>query len=272
MFSDNGKSFVGAARWLKHIQSDEKVHSYLSDEGIAWSCSLSRAPWWGGQFEGPSGLFKRAFNKTIGGGLLSRTELSEVFHEVETQLTRRPLSYVEDDVQLPLLTPASFLFQRSIRLPEQEPWREENVDLRRRAKYLKSCKDAFWKRWSREYLSALRECHNCKEHGKPSTLKVGDVVIVRGDERNRGNRSLCVLVDLFEGHDGIVRAARLRAGKSFLERPVQHLFPLELACHNALQLQDTSGLNPEPRPSRSRRVAAVAAGLKIQDAFQEKEM
>lgn len=136
VFSDNGKTFVGAARWLKKIQSDERVQSYLSDEEIAWSFYLSRAPWWGGQFERLIGLFKRAFYKTIGGRLLTWTELSEVVLEVETQVNRRPLSYVEEDVQPPLLTPASFLFQRSIRLPEQEPWREENVDIRRRAKYL----------------------------------------------------------------------------------------------------------------------------------------
>ena len=272
VFSDNGKTFVGAARWLKQIQSDEKVQSYLSDEGITWSFNLSRAPWWGGQFERLIGLFKRAFYKTIGGGLLTWTELSEVVLEVETQLNRRPLSYVEEDVQLPLLTPASFLFQRSIRLPEQETWREENVDLRRRAKYLKSCKDALWKRWSREYLSALRERHNCKVGGKTCTLKVGDVVIVRGDESNRGKWSLGVVVDLFEGRDGVVRAAKLRAGKSFLERPVQHLFPLELACDNPERIRNTIDPNPEPRPSRPRRDAAVAAGLRIQDALQEEEM
>ena len=44
--------------------------------------------------------------------MLSWTELCEVVLEVETQLNRRPLSYVKDDVQLPLLTPA-ILFQKS---------------------------------------------------------------------------------------------------------------------------------------------------------------
>ena len=34
-FSDNRKTFVGAAWWLKQIQSDEKVQSYLLDKGIA---------------------------------------------------------------------------------------------------------------------------------------------------------------------------------------------------------------------------------------------
>ena len=88
----------------------------------------------GGQFEGLVGVFKRAFYKTFGGGMLSWTELCKVVLEVETQLNRRPLSYVEEDVQFPLLTPASFLFQKSNRLPEREPWREENVDLQLYAK------------------------------------------------------------------------------------------------------------------------------------------
>ena len=101
VFSDNGKTFVGAARWLKQIQSNKKFQSYLSDKGIAWSFNLSWVPWWGDQFEGLIGLSKRAFYKTTGGGLLSWTELFEVVIEVETQLNRRPLSYVEDDVKLP---------------------------------------------------------------------------------------------------------------------------------------------------------------------------
>ena len=154
IFSDNGRTFIGAAHWLKEIQKDEKLQAYLAEERITWRFNLSRAPWWGSQFERLVGVFKRAFYKTIGGGMLSWTELYEVVLQVETQLNRRPLSYVKEDVQLPLLTPASFLFQKSNRLPEREPWREENVDLRKRAKYLKTCKDALWKRWSREYLVA----------------------------------------------------------------------------------------------------------------------
>ena len=155
IFSDNGRTFVGAAKLLREIRKDERLQANLAEEEISWKFNLSRAPWWGGQFEGLVGLFKRAFYKTVGGGKLSRVELSEVVLEVETQLNRRPLSYVEDDVQLPVLTSASFLFQRANRLPELEPWREENRDLRKRAKHLKSCKDALWKRWTREYLAAL---------------------------------------------------------------------------------------------------------------------
>ena len=144
VFSDNGRTFVGAAKLLREIRKDERLQAYLAEEEISWKFNLSRAPWWGGQFEELVGLFKRAFYRTVGGGMLSWVELSEVVLEVETQLNRRPLSYVEDDVQLPVLTPASFPFKRANRLPELEPWREENRDLRKRAKHLKLCKDALW--------------------------------------------------------------------------------------------------------------------------------
>lgn len=145
IFSDNGQTFIGAAHWLKEIQTDEQLQAYLAEKWITWRFNLTRAPWWGGQFERLVGVFKRAFYKTIRGEMLSWTELCEVVIEVETQLNQRPLSYVEDDVQLLLLTPASFLFQKSNRLLEQELWREEDVDLHKRAKYLKTCKDTLWK-------------------------------------------------------------------------------------------------------------------------------
>ena len=50
-FSDNGRTFVGAAKWLKAIQRDEQLQVYLAEEQITSVFNLSRAPWWGGQFE-----------------------------------------------------------------------------------------------------------------------------------------------------------------------------------------------------------------------------
>ena len=111
IFSDNGKTFIAAANLLIGIQKDEQVQGYLASEKIIWRFNLSQAPWWGGQFKQLVGLFKCAFYTAIGGGMLSWSELCEVMLDVETQLNRHPLSYVEDDVQLPLLTPSSFLFQ-----------------------------------------------------------------------------------------------------------------------------------------------------------------
>ena len=133
-----------------------------------------------------------------------------------------------------------------------------------------SCKDVLWRRWTREYLYALRERHNCRGSESSKLLKVGDVVSIRGEESNRAKWPLGVVSALFKGRDGSLRAVKLRAGKSYLERPVQHLFPLELSCDSYAQTQETR-LNPEAPPFRSRRDAAVAAELRISDAVQAEE-
>ena len=151
IYSDNAKTFTATASWLKQVQKDERVHHYLLTENVKWQFNLSGAPWWGGQFERLVGLVRRALNKTIGNGRLSWNELEEVLLDVEVTLNNRPLDYVEDDVQLPLITPNTMQFIGTTMLPEKEPHCELR-DLRKRAKYLKRCKDHIWKRWTNEYL------------------------------------------------------------------------------------------------------------------------
>ena len=177
-------------------------------------------PWWGGQFEWLIAVVKSAMYKVIGNGVLTWTELSEVLLDVETQINRRPLSYVEDDLELPKLTPETFLHQRTSHLPEEEPWTIEEQDLRKRAKFLKSCKDGLWRRWQREYLTALRERHNLTHKLSKFQPKEGDVVIVKGDSKNRGTWPLAVVNKTFIGRDGVIRGVELKTGKGTLERPV----------------------------------------------------
>ena len=144
IYSDNGKTFVGAEKWLKQVMRDEKTQNYLPHENIKWQFNLSRAALWGGQFECLIGLVKTALNKTIGYGMLTWTELCEVVLDVEIVLNIRPLCYVEDDIQLPVLTPNSLLFLRSNQLPELKPHHLREFDPRRRAQYLRRCKQALW--------------------------------------------------------------------------------------------------------------------------------
>ena len=186
IYSDNGGTFVKTNKWLAQLRKDERLQNHLDEYEIIWRFNLSRAPWWGGQFDRLIGVVKAAMYKVIGGGVLTWEELSEVLLDVETQINRRPLSYVEDDVGLPVLTPSSFLFQRTNQIPEQETWRIEDPDLRKRLKYLKNCKDNLWKRWKREYLVALRERHNVAHKVSKFQPQVGDVVIIKTDNKNCG--------------------------------------------------------------------------------------
>ena len=129
-----GGAFVKASKWLEQLRKDESLRGFAEEYDIKWKFNLSRAPWWGGQFERLIGVVKLAMYKVIGGGHLTWNELSEVLLDVEIQINRRPLSYVEDDIQLPTLTPTTFLHQRTCQLPMEEPWLIEERELRNRAR------------------------------------------------------------------------------------------------------------------------------------------
>lgn len=218
IYSDNGSTFKAAADWLRKAMKDEEFHTYLSKLDIAWRFNLSRAPWWGGQFERLIGVFKSAFRKAVGNGTLSWGELSDVVLDVEIAMNGRPLSYLEEDVELPVLTPSSMLHLRPSQLPELNAYHIEEPDLRKRAKYLYRCKEAMWSRWTRENVRSLRERHSRSGGKQTSHPSVGEVVIIQDESRNRNSWKLGIVERLIVGRDGIVRGAKLRAGKGVLER------------------------------------------------------
>ena len=96
----------------------------------------------------------------------------------------------------------------------------------------------------------------------------GDVVIVQTDEKNRGCWPLAVVTETYPGKDGVTRAGRIRTGKGEIERPVQHLFPLELSCDKHKKPEQRSKLNPDAPTFRQRRDAAVAAKARIEEVVE----
>ena len=269
IYSDNGGTFRGAATWMRAVAKDEILQDYLSINQIRWQFNLSRAPWWGGQFERMIGLVKAALSKTIGNGFLRWNELEEVLLDVEVALNNRPLSYVEDDVQFPVLTPNSMLFLNSNILPELKQHNIEDGDLRKRAKHLMKCKEALWRRWTQEYLRSLRERHRSKAECSGAVPTVGDVVIIATDERKRGRWPLGIVEALIVGKDGKIRGAKVRTEKSQIERAVQHLYPLELSVDKKEPLPAI--LNPKAETFRPKRDAAVAAKLRVQEIAEDEQ-
>ena len=70
------------------------------------------------------------------------------------------------------------LFGQPNLIPQLDTHAIEDRDLRKRAKYLRKCKDALWSRWSNEYVESLRERHNLKHNHKEMALKPGEVVLI----------------------------------------------------------------------------------------------
>ena len=70
----------------------------------------------------------------MGRAYLTFGELEEVALEVEVAVNNRPLSYVEDDVELPVLTPNVMMHGLPNLLPEEDAESVEDVELRKRTR------------------------------------------------------------------------------------------------------------------------------------------
>ena len=219
-------------------------------------------------FERMVGLVKTAFYKVVKGAKLKFKELQDIITDIQIILNNRPLSYCEDDIQLPTLAPSVMIFGREVHLPEENLEDIENQDLRKCEKYLRRCKDMLWRRFRSEYLNALRERHNTIHQDKELEVKPGDVVMIKGEEKNRGMWKTGVVESLITGRDGVTRTVKLPAGKSYLERAIQHLYPLELQCQE--RPRKNPELNVQAREFRPKRQSAANASAIIRELAEDK--
>ena len=81
-----------------------------------------------------------------------------------------------------------------------------------------------WNRWPREYIRTLREQHCLTRDEKTHQPSLGDVVIVKEEQKPRNMWKLAAMKRLIIGKDGIVRAAQLKTTNGYLERAIQHLY------------------------------------------------
>ena len=76
----------------------------------------------------------------------------------------------------------------------------------------------FGKRWTDEYFKELREQHRLKHRkAKHSTIAIGDALLIKDEKSNRGKWKMRIVDELITSRDGVVRAAKLRAGNSQLK-------------------------------------------------------
>ena len=235
MVSDNGKTFVAAAKTIQDVK---------------WTFNVPKAPWWGGVFERLVRSVKRCLKKMLGLARLSYDELLTALIEVEMVLNSRPLTVVSaEDLEEPL-TPSHLIVGHRLRdapdlqCPDHEEFEVDSNVATKRATYLNRTIGQFWKRWRNEYLVGLREMHcQLKKRSRAPRIAVGDVVIIH-DEQPRAMWKLGVVEELLIGADGDNRAAVLRVSgqgriSKRLRRPVQRLYPIEMT------VRTTEG-NPEP--------------------------
>ena len=96
------------------------------------------------------------------------------------------------------------------------------------------------------------------------------MLIIREDQRNISLQKHGIVEKLIPSKDGVVSAVGLRSAKSYLERAVQHLYPLELQCdrkNNPASVEKQ--LYKINTTSCSKQTAAVIADIAIKDQFTD---
>ena len=119
-----------------------------------------------------------------------------------------------------------------------------------------------------------------KHQRKENVIKEGDVVLIKGDERNRGKWNVGIVEQLVKGRDGVIRVVKLRTKKAEIERAIQLLYPLELACDVDTQCKDVDtqckdvdtqckdvSLDPKAKEFKPRRKAAKIAEDNVKQTF-----
>ena len=61
-------------------------------------------------------------------------------------------------------------------------------------------------------------------------ISKGDVVLIKGDAKNRGKWNIGIVQHINKGKDGNIRSAKLWCKKAILEQAIQHLCRMELTC------------------------------------------
>ena len=101
-----------------------------------------------------------------------------------------------------------------------------------------------------------------KNKDKTLKINVGDVVMIKGEEKNRGHPKIGIVNHLYIGKNNIIQVAQLRIGKKLIDRPIQLLYPLELHCEGITTTNEDekkNELNPSATEFYPKRTAAEFA-------------
>ena len=240
LWSDNAKTFKSASKEVKRLVTSPRLHEFLSSKAVRWKFITEKSPWEGGTWERLIRSIKRCIIKVIGRAFLDFHEMRTILVEVEGVINSRPLTYVHDDtegISYPL-TPSHLINGRNLlHLPQ---YRYEEIvsiyeTLSKRAKYNRLLLGQFTRRWRNEYLLGLMEAYRPTQVQSKPNVQVGDVVLLKDDNKKRSFWKIGRIEQLIKGKDDVVRSAIItlgaddgKFGMKTLRRPLKLLVPLEV--------------------------------------------
>ena len=206
---------------------------------------------------------KKTLYKTLGRTTLSFEQLEKVIIDIEKHLNNRPLTYLESDGgEEQVLTPNVLMWGQNAHQVEETE--EDGDEVSKLHKRLRETRQHAWRTWKHEYVHSLLESHRVNRKAAPLP-DVGEIVLVVGDEKNRGKWKKGRVMRHVRGRNGVIRGVALLHKGHYIERPLSLVCPLEVKGPVATE-DGTLQLMPRIQQadrSRSRRQAAETAKERI---------
>ena len=229
VWSDNGTNIVGAHKELeKNMKKidDEMIHAYAVKMNVEWHFNPPTASHMGGIWERLIRTVRKVFVSISDiNTRMSDEVLETMLCEVECIVNGRPITKVSDDVNdMNCLTPNHLLMLRE--QPSIDIGKFDKVDLyKRRWRCVQYLAQQFWTRWIREYIPELQKRQKWLKVTR--NVKLGDVVLIVGENVPRGIWPMGLVQEIQCGQDGLVRAVKVKTKSTVLVRPITKLVLLE---------------------------------------------
>ncbi|XP_051172368.1 uncharacterized protein LOC127288771 [Leptopilina boulardi] len=233
MHSDRGTNFQGADKELRQafreLRSDPSVQARLANDGIAWQFIPPAAPHFGGLWEAGVKSMKHHLIRILGAHTPTFEELSTLVCRIEACMNSRPIGPINDDVEsLDTLTPGHFLVYRnftSVPRPSLDNIPENRLS---RWQLMRQLLEQFWREWSNDYIRSCQ--HRTKWQNRTTSLKVGQIVLLRNDNLPPTKWNLGRITRCHPGSDGLTRVVSVKTATSEYTRPISKLalFPINI--------------------------------------------
>lgn len=240
MFSDNGRTFVGAKNELKKITESwetKEMRDHLTENNIQWKFITPRAPNQGGLWEAAVKSAKYHGRRILGDKSFTFEQYQTMLAGISAVLNSRPLVPLSNDpMDLNYLTPSHLHIGGRKIQPLTRNLSELSSSEINQKRAVEKIQLDFWNAFRKDYLSTLQSRYRWNR--TMENLEVGDFVLIKEDNVPPAEWSVARITEVFPGDDNIVRNVRVRTAKSELSRPVRKVVKLPIKD------EDQPAINP----------------------------